>query len=364
MLYRNKIVAACLLTILLSPAAFSQEQAGAREKHQLLALPVISRSIETDWGFGGAASYTFHLSGRDSFTRTSNMQAVSYYTLKRQFLAALDGTIYFPKEKYILSSHLSYSYYPDQFWGIGRKTPERGKEPYSFRQCYVYLHGQRLIAHQVFLGLIYSYQNLIGLRYRPGGLFDQQQVTGRTPYHVSGLGFSLSYDRRNNTFAPDHGELLLVSFSHYDKLLASDFRYANLILDFRKYWPVFRRQVLAAQAYGFFNSGLVPFMSLASLGGSETMRGYYDGRFRDKNLIVLQTEYRFPVWWRFGAVLFAGAGDVAHRLDNFNLLNLKYSGGAGIRFAVRPREKMNIRLDYGIGQGRQNGFYLQFGEAF
>jgi outer membrane protein assembly factor BamA len=361
----HKIIGTVFVVVLLYPQAFSQQKKGAgTAKHRLLLLPVLSRSIETGWSFGAAGSYTFHINGNDSLTRTSNLQAVSYYTLNKQFLAAVDGSVYFPKEKYILNTHLSYSYFPDKFWGIGNETPESNKESYSFRQCYVYLHGQRLVAHKVFLGLIYEYQNLIGIHYRTGGLFDQQQVTGRNPYHISGLGASFSFDKRNNAFAPDHGTLLLVSFSHFDKIFASDFRYSNMVIDFRKYWPVFRRHVLAAQAYGLFNAGNVPFRSMASLGGSESMRGYYDGRYLDKNQLVFQAEYRLPVWWRFGAVLFAGMGDVAHRLNDFDFFHMKYSAGAGIRFAVNRTEKMNIRLDYGVGGGRQNGFYIQFGEAF
>ena len=73
-------------------------------KHHILILPIIARSIETSWSFGGATSLTFHLrSPRDTSTRTSNLQALAIYTLHHQFVAAFDGSIYFPGEKYILN---------------------------------------------------------------------------------------------------------------------------------------------------------------------------------------------------------------------------------------------------------------------
>ena len=53
--------------------------------------------------------------------------------------------------------------------------------------------------------------------------------------------------------------------------------------------------MLALQAYAFINNGDVPLRSLASLGGANSMRGYYDGRYRDKDQIVFQAEYRVPV---------------------------------------------------------------------
>jgi hypothetical protein len=46
------------------------------------------------------------------------------------------------------------------------------------------------------------------------------------------------------------------------------------------------------------------------------------------------------------------------------LNDFKYSFGGGIRFAVDTKEKLNIRVDYGIGQGKNSGLYLQLGEAF
>jgi hypothetical protein len=51
---------------------------------------------------------------------------------------------------------------------------------------------------------------------------------------------------------------------------------------------------------------------LALLGGPETMRGYYMGRYRDKQLLAAQVEWRFSIWWRFIGVGFYGIGDVTN----------------------------------------------------
>ncbi len=122
--------------------------------------------------------------------------------------------------------------------------------------------------------------------------------------------------------------------------------------------------MLALQALGFLNSGEVPLRSYALLGGSNTMRGYYQGRYRDKNMAVVQAEYRAALFWRFGAVAFADLGNVGSELKDLNFQGLKYSYGAGLRFALNKTEKLNLRLDYGIGRNFSNGFYLQLGEAF
>ena len=94
------------------------------------------------------------------------------------------------------------------------------------------------------------------------------------------------------------------------------------------------------------------------------MRGYYDGRYKDKDMLEFQGEYRFPVYKRFSAVAFGGGGTVGNTFSDYSLSDLKFSYGAGLRIALDKREKLNLRLDYGIGQGKNNGFYLQLGEAF
>jgi outer membrane protein assembly factor BamA len=330
----------------------------------VLVLPIIASSIETGWSFGLASAGTFHIKSHDTTTRTSNAQAVALYTTRRQFVTALNGSIYFPGERYIVNEQLSYSSFPDEFWGLGKRAPDSNEESYKFKQYYIYLHPQRLISKSLFLGVVYEYQRVFDIDYANGGLFDMENVLGRQGYHVSGLGLSLTYDSRNNAFSPDRGSMLQFYFDHFDPGFGSSYTYTNYILDLRRFISVYNGQVLAVQVFGSFNSGAVPLRSLAYLGGSSTMRGYYAGRYRDKNAGVLQAEYRVPIFWRFGAVGFADIGNVGPELQDVNLQHFKYSYGGGLRVALNEKEKLNLRLDYGLAKGGSQGFYLQLGEAF
>ena len=94
------------------------------------------------------------------------------------------------------------------------------------------------------------------------------------------------------------------------------------------------------------------------------MRGYYEGRYKDDQQVVFQSEYRFPLYKRLRGVVFGGTGTVSKDFLDFGLSDLKYSYGAGLRFALSKKEKLNLRIDYGIGQGKSSGFYIQLGEAF
>ena len=330
----------------------------------ILVLPIIARSIETGWSFGIASAATFHLKSRDTAIRTSNAQALALYTTRRQFVAALNGSIYFPGERFILNEQFSYSSFPDNFWGLGKHAPDSSKESYKFRQYYIYLHPQFLIGKSLFFGTVYEYQRAFDIDYRRGGLFEQQNVIGRNGYHVSGLGFSITYDTRNNAFSPDKGSMLQFYFDHFAPFFGSDYQYTNYVIDLRRFLRIYKDQVLALQVFGSFNTGEVPLRSLSYLGGANSMRGYYAGRYRDKNAAVMQAEYRIPLFWRIGAVGFADVGNVGPELDYINFHHFKYSYGGGLRVALNQKEKLNLRLDYGIAKGSSQGFYLQLGEAF
>jgi outer membrane protein assembly factor BamA len=337
----------------------------AQSRSGVIVLPLVSRSIETGWALGVAGSLTLKHQNDDSLTRTSNVQSILLYSLKNQLVAAINGTIYFPKERYILSSQLSLSSFPDKFWGIGKIAPESQEESYTFKQFYLYAHLQRKIFPNFYVGGIYEFQNVFKVDFEKDGLLDKQNVAGRNPYKISGLGASATWDTRNHAFTPTKGTLVQVYFNHFGRYLGSEYTYTNYVLDTRKFFRIYQKQVLALQAYGFFNAGkAVPLRSLASLGGANSMRGFYDGRYRDKNQIVLQAEYRMPIWGRFGMVAFGNTGDVGNSFGDFSLRSLKYSGGLGARFTLSKKENLNLRVDYGIGQGGANGFYIQLGEAF
>ena len=93
------------------------------------------------------------------------------------------------------------------------------------------------------------------------------------------------------------------------------------------------------------------------------MRGYYQGRFRDRNYLTGQVEYRAYLWWRLGAVAFFGIGDVNDKTRNFSIGDFKRSFGFGLRVKFNQAEKVNLRVDYGRGKDT-SGIYFGLEEAF
>ena len=93
------------------------------------------------------------------------------------------------------------------------------------------------------------------------------------------------------------------------------------------------------------------------------MRGYFEGRYTDRHLMATQVEWRQKFSHRWGAVAFAGVGNVAPALDAFDIGTIRTSFGVGIRFLVDKEENLNLRLDFGAGNEKVN-YYFKIAEAF
>ena len=344
---------------------FSIDSTLVKRSKRFLVLPAVVKSIETGWAFGAAGSFFFKVQKHktDTLLRTSNIEGLGLYTLHRQTLAVLGTNIYFPKEKYILRWRNTFSHFPDRFWGFGDYTPKSNLEHYTFTQFFINPQLIRKVYKSFFVGASYEFQDVTSIQYMAGGLFDTENVTGRHGGRVSGAGLVFAWDTRNNSFNSTKGLFAQFSFINFNRLMGTDFAYTNYTIDVRKFIKVGKEDVLAFQSFSYLNYGNVAYRNTAALGGSDIMRGYYAGRYRDKNSSACQVEYRKHIWKRFGVVAFAGLGKVAGKLVDINLQGLKYSLGGGLRFALNRKERINLRIDYGVGI-QSSGLYFTVTEAF
>ena len=333
------------------------------DKKSLLAFPFAVRSLETDWGFGGILAHFFKAEKRDTAIRTSDINLLGLYTLRKQLILVLSSTIFFPGEDHIARFQASYSYYPDNFWGLGNHTAHSDKEAFSEKQFFINPQFLKRVKGNMYLGLTYEFQHSGAVTYKPGGVFDREKIVGRYGGNTSGAGPILSWDTRNHAYSPDRGFFAEIQYVYFDQHLGSDFNFRVLSIDLRKFIHLSQQSVLALQGLGGFGSGNTPFRKLEELGGADMMRGLYGGRFADKCLMAYQAEYRRFLFWRLGIVGFAAAGEVAPDPGRFELDGLHYAYGGGMRFMLSKEEKLNLRIDYGVGK-HSNAFTVQLREAF
>lgn len=114
--------------------------------------------------------------------------------------------------------------------------------------------------------------------------------------------------------------------------------------DLSGYLPLNERQQLALRGLVEANRPQggrgVPFTHLASLGGTRGLRGFDSDRFRDFDLVALQSEWRYEIWRsihddiRQEGFVFLDAGSVARRIDELDASDLRTGYGFGMRTAT------------------------------
>jgi hemolysin activation/secretion protein len=93
------------------------------------------------------------------------------------------------------------------------------------------------------------------------------------------------------------------------------------------------------------------------------LRGYVGGRYRDKSMLTAQAEYRWRFYKRWGAVAFAGVGQVAENFGDYNTDDLLPSAGIGARFMLSEKNRLNLSVDYAIGKDT-SALYFYVAESF
>jgi outer membrane protein assembly factor BamA len=63
----------------------------------------------------------------------------------------------------------------------------------------------------------------------------------------------------------------------------------------------------------------VPFYLMPSLGGKNTLRGYYDFRFHDRDMQLFNAESRWGLFTHLDVAVFADAGKVAPEARDLDL---------------------------------------------
>jgi hypothetical protein len=330
---------------------------------RLLVFPFILRSPETKWGFGAAGAFFFKTDNKEENLRTSDINIVSLYTLRKQLVIVLGSTVFFSGEKKIFRGQASYSYYPDKFWGLGNDSPDSLKSNYSLKQFF--LNPQFIIKtyKKLFIGASIELQNVSDFSYNSGNVFDTQNIFGKNGGFTAGVGILFTLDTRNNAYSPSKGEFAELNITRFTKALGSDFDFTSYAFDLRRFYPLGKDRVIGFQGFSKFNLGNTPIRNLSMLGGNEIMRGYYKGRYADRNMIAFQAELRQHLFWRFGLAAFISTGQVSNKINEFGLNDFHLAGGGGLRIMLQKREKLNLRVDVGFAEN-STGVYVIMKEAF
>jgi hypothetical protein len=179
---------------------------------------------------------------------------------------------------------------------------------------------------------------------------------------IGAISIPMEIDSRDHEQFPRDGWLVKAKTMLYRESVGSDFEAETAKLIINHYRPMRDQDVLATRFVLKGASEDTPFFLMSSFGGSEDLRGYPSGRYRDQMMYAVQTEYRWHVKDRWIMTGFVGFGEVAEKLSNFGS-NFLPAGGIGARFVLSEKHRVSLSADLAVGNDGAE-FYFGVGEAF
>jgi outer membrane protein insertion porin family/translocation and assembly module TamA len=177
---------------------------------------------------------------------------------------------------------------------------------------------------------------------------------------LSSLDLDLHRSTADSTVDARRGYTVDGHLEQAGRAFRGDYDFVETILEGRYYAALGQRAVLAVKLRGGSigapsgDNLKVPFFRRYFLGGATSLRGW--GRFDvapldngrpigGHTMVESSAELRAPVWGNLSAVLFADGGNVWNNAWDFNLNDLRYDVGPGLRYMtpIGP-----IRVDLGF----------------
>ena len=229
------------------------------------------------------------------------------------------------------------------FYGIGTDTSVDDRTNYRFKQPY----GSALLTlfptRKVLMlrgGVEYSRWNQ-----EPGEGSSPSVETIYTPATLPGLGAEVTYLHTQGTIGLDgrtspgysrRGAYIGATLHDFnDRDGAFGFQMAEY--EAIAHLPILR-ETWVLSFHGRVQTAFdkddqhTPFFMLPALGGGSSLRGYTSWRFRDKNSLLLQAEWRIMVNRYLDMAFFYDAGKVTARTSDLDFDGLKDDYGFGLRF--------------------------------
>jgi hypothetical protein len=317
-----------------------------------LLVPVFSSSPKLGTAVGGLGAY---LHVFDPSSRVSLFGVMYQYTSTHSQVAGAFARTSFGADHHRTVTLVGFGRIKndyDDYLGTGQplKTEDDLK---AFVARYLFrVKGNWFIGAQ---GSAANYQ-VLGATAEDDLVLDTLGVRG---FNSSALGAVLMHDSRDSEDMPVKGWFLNVNNLAHREALGGSASYDAYRVDLRTFWRHGSAHVLAARQYNWLTSD-APSAAQATV----IIRGYKQGQYLSPYMSSLEVEERLSFNARWGATLFAGAaglyGEAPVPLDR----SIYPTVGAGLHFVIKPKERMNVNLEYAQGIGDSRGVYLRLGHAW
>lgn len=295
----------------------------------------------------------------DSLTPRSNISVFAEVSVIGMFNVGVEGSHIFPNDHMRINYEGNFMRFPSYFWGIGAESEadNANKGKYTLFESRINAEFIWKLGKHIFLGpaLTFNYSQADDVK-KPA-LWQGQRLK-QLNY---GMGIVFSLDTRDYPENPYKGIHFQLSNRYYPTFIGNKRYFYTGELKFSLYHRFWESGVWALQLHGAISGHHTPWSMLPTIDSSGSVRGYYEGRYRDRNEADIVLELRQKVWRRNGVVVWGGLATIFDHPSDINRKRLLPTYGIGYRWEFKNR--VNIRVDFGLGK-HSTAFNVSINEAF
>ena len=371
---KRKLVMPLLLLVHQLNAAEAMTQ---EEKVSFRVMPTVSSSPTSGTGVGATGMMLYKVDEDSSPSQTilagqyTDTKSYNLYAVNKMFFSSddyqsntiagmlynnseIDVSDYIPSSVPVPSDDLDAQFNVNIFFAA-QQLLYRVKE-------HVYIGTQILYVHQSF-----SAQNGAGkLFLEQKGIEDSSRL---------GFGLSYTYDTRSKSekFYPRDAQWMTLMATDFPASFGSSDHYYNAIFNARDYSRGLKEDdVVATQLFVQYSSENTPDGALAALGARSILRGFVIGQYKARNMLALQSEYRYDISnTDFRLAAFGGYANLnggskgSSPENNRDADNGHYfSGGIGLRYTIQEKQGIDYRIDFAVTNTDDYAVYANINQAF
>ena len=336
-------------------------------------VPAIGYSLTTGFAIDISSNVAFYTSANHD----NNLSAVdleTVYDARNQKIIVSRSEIWFDKNKYKLTTDLRWTMFPIDTYGIGTTATTATSDHIIYKYYRISPILFERVAGAFYAGAGFTFDRHYDISQAGntnGTVSDFTKYGFASKSTSSGTVINLLFDNRLNPINPLNGGYISLIYRDDFIFLGSDSHWQEVSLDLRKYFKVSpdrNNNILAFWSILAFTNGNVPYLDLpytASDTYNNSGRGYPEQRFRGKNELYLEAEYRFGILKNglLGGAVFSNAESFSELQTN-RFVKIAPAAGAGLRIKINKHSDTNVCLDYAYGIYGSHGFFVNLGEMF
>lgn len=318
-----------------------------------------SYSAATSVGIGATASGLYSWDRSDPTLPKSNVSLYANASLAGMFTVGLRGNNFLPHQRYRLDYQMYVYTFPSNFWGIGYNNGEADENKSDYHRIKFQFKPSFLfrLDKAMFLGPVVDIEWVNSFGFGNEALL-QGQDKSIANY---GAGFNFTYDTRDFVLNAYRGNFFRWEQMFYPSAFGNNYAFSYTDLTYCGYRRVWKGGILAMELHSLFNYGDVPWTMMARVGVQGRMRGYYEGRYCDRNIMEGQVELRQHIKGRNGIAVWVGLANVFPDFKHIYYNQILPNYGIGYRWEFKKR--VNVRFDFGFTKDNPN-FTFNINEAF